>query len=148
MKRVYHPLAKQSGRFVLLALSCLLWPNTLRWQAPCSRWKHPSCRRARLRKVISVAANMKATINPGIFFISNAGGTQAIWTVPSSGGAPDLLLSYPDLNIKSVNISPTGDSIAFITHDLSGDYNTGIMWTADIDGQNATPIPVGETRAA
>jgi Tol biopolymer transport system component len=43
----------------------------------------------------------------------------------------------------SVNVNPTGDSIAFITHDLSGDYKTSVMWLADIDGQNPRQVSVG-----
>jgi Tol biopolymer transport system component len=143
MKHSPHPTATYLFLSFLPIFTCFLCPDTSAAQGAVLTTATSLQSSSGTPRDRAILAGMKTALTRRIFFISNAGGAKAIWTVPPEGGAQELLLSYPDLNIISVNVSPTGDSIAYITHDLSGDYNTGVMWLADIDGKNASPVPMG-----
>ncbi len=75
-----------------------------------------------------------------VFYISNTGGTQSVWSLSISGGTPEQVLSYESLHILSVNISESGKEIAFVTQDVGEDHNTGKLWVGNIDGSNASEI--------
>jgi len=142
MKRVFHPTAMSLVLFFLpiFNLSFCLDTSAARGTVPAKGTSVQTS--GRTLRDPSIFAGIKTALTPGVFFISDIGGTQAIWTTPPSGGPQELLLSYGDLLIVSVNVSTTRDEIAFITHELSDDYFTGKLWLAEIDGSNVSEIPV------
>ncbi|HEX8264546.1 MAG TPA: S9 family peptidase [Pyrinomonadaceae bacterium] len=61
-----------------------------------------------------------------VAYLTNVTGTNQIWIVPASGGAPKQLTNYED-NVGFVALSPADDAIVF-GKASGGDENTQFFW--------------------
>ncbi|MDQ4122626.1 MAG: S9 family peptidase [Acidobacteriota bacterium] len=77
-------------------------------------------------RIRSASSPSFSPIGDRVAFLSNVTGTNQVWIVPATGGAPKQLTNYED-NVGFVAFSPVDDAVVF-GKAAGGDENTQFFW--------------------